>query len=162
MQLSREATSWDKRWMSMCNLVASWSKDRSRQTGAVIVDYNNTEISTGWNGFPRGVDDNRADRHTRPAKYAWTEHAERNAIYKAASLGRATRGCTMYLPWFPCVDCARAIIQSGITKVVCVEPDWMDPIWGKDFLVVEEMLEESGVVTVFLLGYEAPVAKGLV
>ena len=159
MSKRRIASSWDKRWMSMCALVASWSKDRSRQTGAVIVDQYNTEISTGWNGFPRGIDDSVEARHERPTKYAWTEHAERNAIYKAASLGRATRGCTMYLPWFPCVDCARAIIQSGISDIICVEPDWEDKIWGKDFIVVLEMLEEAKVEINFLEGYEPPVIK---
>jgi dCMP deaminase len=65
----------------------------------------------------------------------------------------------MYLPWFPCVDCARAIIQSGIINIICVEPDWEDKIWGKDFGVVLEMLEEASVGITFLDGYEPPVPK---
>jgi len=144
--------SWDSRWMSMASLVATWSKDRSRQTGAVIVDERNVLVSIGWNGFPRGVDDDIDERHQRPIKYSWTEHAERNALYNACANGHPTKGCKLYLPWYPCADCARAIIQSGITEVICIEPDWNDEIWGKDFLVVKEMFFESQIKTRFLEG----------
>lgn len=137
--------SWDSRWMNMAKLVATWSKDRSRTCGAVIVDDRNVLVSIGWNGFPRGINDDADVRHERPAKYKWTEHAERNAIFNAAANGHPTRGCTIYLPWYPCADCARAIIQSGITHIVCTEPDWNDHIWAADFEVVKEMLEESAV-----------------
>lgn len=142
--------SWDTRWMDMAKLVASWSKDRSRHAGAVIVDVRNVLVSIGWNGFPRGIDDNVEARHERPLKYAWTEHAERNALYNAAANGHPTKGCTMYLQWFPCADCARAIIQSGIVELVCVQPDWDDPTWGADFLITKEMLSESGVKVRFI------------
>ena len=79
--------SWDLRWMSVASLVATWSKDRSRKCGAVIVDSRNVLVSLGWNGFPRGVADSPDYRHERPEKYLWTEHAERNAIYNAAANG---------------------------------------------------------------------------
>lgn len=151
--------SWDKRWMDMVLLLASWSKDRSRQTGAVIVDTRNVLIAVGWNGFPRGLDDDVPARHERPAKYQWTEHAERNAIFNAAAKGIPTAGCRMYLAWYPCADCARAVIQSGIFEIVCVEPDWNDPKWAADFAVVREMLAESGIGCRFLADYTAPVAK---
>jgi len=137
--------SWDKRWMSMAKLVASWSKDRSRNCGAVIVDHRNVLVSIGWNGFPRGLDDEESSRHQRPAKYKWTEHAERNALYNAAAKGVATFGCIMYLPWYPCADCARAIIQSGIYEIVCFVPDWQDAVWAEDFAIVREMLKEAEV-----------------
>ena len=133
----------------MATLVASWSKDRSRHAGAVIVDDRNVLVSIGWNGFPRGINDDVDTRHERPAKYKWTEHAERNAIFNAAANGHHTRGCTMYLQWYPCADCARAIIQAGIIKLVCKEPDWNDPIWAADFEVVKEMLDESRVEVVY-------------
>jgi len=109
-------------------------------------------LATGWNGFPRGIDDDRDERHERPAKYKWTEHAERNAIYNAAANGTALRGATMVMPWYPCADCARAIIQSGIIGLVCVEPDWSDAIWADDFSIVREMLDEAGVAVVFAQG----------
>lgn len=134
---------WDLRWMEMAKLVASWSKDRSRKVGAVIVDDRNTVLALGWNGFPRGINDTIEARHERPDKYDWTEHAERNAIYNAAATGTKIAGATIYLPWFPCVPCARAIIQSGIDKVVCYEPDWADPAF--DFKRSEQMLEEAWI-----------------
>jgi dCMP deaminase len=148
--------SWDSRWMDMARLVASWSKDRSRKCGAVIVDSRNVLVSLGWNGFPRGVDDTVDARHERPAKYHWTEHAERNAIYNAAANGHPTKGCTIYLPWYPCADCARAIIQSGIVCAVCIEPDWSDPVWAAGFAVTREMFEQCGVHQHFIAG-DAPV-----
>lgn len=142
--------SWNTRWMDMAKLVATWSKDRSRTCGAVIVDDRNVLVSLGWNGFPRGIEDDWDSRHDRPAKYKWTEHAERNAIFNAAANGYATRGCTMYISWYPCADCARAIIQSGISTLVCTEPDWDDKVWAGDFTVVKEMLEEAAVDVRFI------------
>jgi dCMP deaminase len=140
--------------------VASWSKDRSRRLAAVIVGEGQTPISFGYNGFPRGADDTVEERHERPLKYLWTEHAERNAVYNAARLGHRTSGCRMYLPWFPCADCARAIVQAGIVEVICIEPDWEDATWGANMRVSLEMLRECGVSVRFLSGYEAlrPVA----
>lgn len=149
---------WDARFIALCELVASWSKDRSRHCGAVIVDDRNAVVSLGWNGFPRGLDDTVEARHERPAKYLWTEHAERNAIYNAASQGGRVRGCRIYLQWYPCADCARAIIQSGIREVVCFEPDWEDPKWGADFRAVHVMLDECGVASRFV-GKHTQVAK---
>ena len=141
-------TSWDRRWIALVNLVSSWSKDRSTKVGSVIVDDRNTLVSMGWNGFPRGIDDTIEARHERPAKYDWTEHAERNAIYNAAATGANVRNCKMYLAWYPCADCVRAIIQSGITTVICVEPDWDHHKFN--FRVSQEMLVEAGIETHFI------------
>ncbi len=140
---------WNDRWMSLARMVATWSKDRSRQTGAVIVGDRNVMLSIGWNGFPRGCDDDVAERHERPAKYKWTEHAERNAIYNATAVGISMTGATLFIPWYPCADCARAIIQVGIAEIVCVEPDWLDATWGDDFAVVREMFAECGISVVW-------------
>lgn len=139
--MNKQAT-WDNRWMTTAKLVAEWSKDRSRKCGAVIVDERNVLVSVGWNGFPRGVNDDIDIRHQRPDKYKWTEHAERNAIYNAAANGHPTKNCTMYLSWYPCADCARAIIQCGIKSMICVNPDWNDHRWAEDFKVVKEMMDE--------------------
>ncbi len=113
-------TDWNNYFIRIAMEVASKSKDRSTKVGAVIVGPDHEIRSTGFNGFPRGIDDDDNDRHTRPAKYAWTEHAERNAIYNAARCGVSTNGCIMYLNWepAPCSECSRAIIQAGITTVV--------------------------------------------
>lgn len=131
--------------MDLARHVAGWSKDRSTQVGCVIVGPRREIRSVGFNGFPRYVDDDVDSRHERPAKYFWTEHAERNAIYNAAAHGTPLYKCTMYIDWYPCADCARAIIQSGITRLVCIEPDWQHEKWGADFCMVTELLDEAGI-----------------
>lgn len=143
---------WDDRWMEMARMIAGWSKDESRKTSAVIVDSRNALIAVGWNGFPRGLHDSKPERLARPAKYLWTEHAERNAIFNAAANGARLLGCRMYMPWYPCADCARAIIQSGIEELICIEPDWNDERWAADFAVVAEMLSEASVSARFVAG----------
>lgn len=140
-----EQSNWDRRLIQLAKFVGAWSKDRSRQVGCVIADDDRIVRSIGYNGFPRGVNDDVEVRHGRPAKYLWTEHAERNALYNAARLGVAVKGCTIYIPWYPCVDCARAIVQSGLREVVAVEPDWNDPTWKEHFRVTKELFEEVDI-----------------
>lgn len=136
---------WDQRFMELALHVASWSKDQSTKVGCVVVSPSQEVLALGYNGFPRGLDDDRIERHVAPAKYAWTEHAERNAVFSAARVGVSLRGATMYLPWFPCPDCARAIVQSGVKTLVAVEPDHSDPRWGEGFPVADGILRECGV-----------------
>jgi dCMP deaminase len=149
---------WDEYFMDIARFVATRSKDRSRKVGCVIIGPGKEIRATGYNGFPRGVDDNIEERHQRPAKYRWTEHAERNAIYNAARSGVSMLGCVIYLPWYPCMDCARAIVQSGITTVIAVEPDWNDPTFALDFKDVKQLFREAGVGVRFVQG-EAPVQQ---
>jgi dCMP deaminase len=137
---------WDRRFMELARHVGNWSKDRSRRVGCVIVDGDNIIRAVGYNGFPRGLDDDNEARHQRPAKYLWTEHAERNAIYTAARVGLSLSGTRMYLPWFPCVDCARAIVQAGIMELIASPPDINDPQWGDSFSIAGELLGEAGVI----------------
>ena len=75
---------WNSRFMDLARLVAGWSKDTSTKVGCVIIGPDKEIRSTGYNGFPRGVDDTIPAGHERPAKYDFTEHAERNAIYNAS------------------------------------------------------------------------------
>src|SRR5690606_1923869 len=85
------------------------------------------------------------ERISPPDKYAWTEHAERNAIYAAAQRGTATAGCRMYLTWQPCADCARAIIQAGITAVVTGSLSTRDERWRASLELAGLMLDEAQV-----------------
>jgi dCMP deaminase len=133
---------WDRRFLEVATIIGGWSKDRSAKTGCVVVGPDKLIRSTGFNGFVRGVDDNVVERHDRPAKYSWTEHAERNAIYNAARVGVSLAGCTCYVNWFPCIDCARAIVQAGIIRLVGLEPDHNDPKWGADFRFAIDMFAE--------------------
>jgi dCMP deaminase len=136
--------------MQLAIHVATWSKDRSTKVGCIIVGPGNEIRAIGYNGFVRGIDDDVDGRHNRPAKYLWTEHAERNAIYSAAMSGIAIKGCRMYLPWFPCMDCARAIVQSGLVELVAFQPDLKDAKWGTDFTSAIEMMDEAKVLVRFV------------
>lgn len=144
------STKWDRRFMDVAKCVATWSKDRSTQVACVIVSPERDIVATGYNGFPRGVDDDVEARHDRPLKYKYAEHSERNAIYSAARLGKSVRDCTVYIATIPgglppCCDCARAMIQSGISTVVLEEPDFENPRWGEDTKLAYAMLLEAGV-----------------
>lgn len=109
---------WDEYFMNIAWQVSKKSKDESTHLGCVIAGENNEIRSVGYNCFPRYIDDDRPERQERPEKYFWFEHAERNAIYNAAFAGISLKDCTAYVTGMPCADCARALIQSGIKKVV--------------------------------------------
>lgn len=113
---------WAEYMIRMAQLVSQKSKDETK-VGCVLVGPENQVLSTGYNGFPRGVREVPEDvqgRWERPEKYKWIEHAERNAIYNAARHGISLRGATAFLNWepSPCTDCARALIQAGITTII--------------------------------------------
>jgi dCMP deaminase len=136
---------WDQKFMGLARHIAGWSKDQSRGIGCVIVGPSHEIRATGYNGFPRGADDSVQARHERPAKYGWSEHAERNAVFNAARVGTPLEGCTAYSTLFPCDDCARALVQSGIKRLVSVAPDFNDPTYGEIFRTSVLILEEGGV-----------------
>jgi dCMP deaminase len=144
--MKKTPSSWNRKYIELTQYIAQWSKDRSTKVGAVIVSLDNRVISMGYNGFCRGIDDDLEERHERPAKYFWTEHAERNAIYNAAFHGIKIEGATLYCSLFPCVDCARAIIQSGIKNIhVLSTPDFSHKTYGEQFKVSLEMFREADV-----------------
>ena len=113
---------WTEYFLNIAEQVKLKSKDQSTQIGAVIVGIDNEVLSTGYNSFPRGMDDSKQERQERPEKYFWFEHAERNAIYNAARVGTPLKNSTIYLTsGLPCMDCARGIVNSGIKIVYCKE-----------------------------------------
>jgi len=140
---------WTEYFINIAHQVKLKSKDQKTQIGVVIVGKDNEIVSTGYNSFPRGLNDEVQMRQERPEKYYWFEHAERNAIYNAARIGVSTKNCTMYLTCgIPCADCARGIINAGITQIVC-EPF---PVFNAKGSLWEEhakrsliMFEEAGV-----------------
>jgi dCMP deaminase len=138
---------WDSRFFDLCSLVASWSEDRSRKVGAVIVGPANEVRSLGFNGLPRGVSAEDETRHSRTdgEKYYWFEHAERNAIYNAARTGTSLSGCRIYTSLFPCADCTRAIIQSGIVQLNTFSAPEAEETFLRSFQVSKAMLSEAGV-----------------
>lgn len=110
---------WNQRYLNIAKQIASWSKDPSTKVGAVIVGDKNQIISQGYNGFPRGFKDSLDRLYNRETKYKFTIHAEANALYNALYNGVSVNGTTIYVHGLPvCVECAKAIIQSGIKRVV--------------------------------------------
>ncbi len=135
---------WHHRYLALARHVGGWSKDPSTQTGCVIVRPDRSIASVGYNGFPRGVNDDTDRLYDRPTKYAMVVHAEVNAILAARA---SVEGCTLYcMPWPPCADCAGAIIQAGIVHVVSIEPTTEQrERWGDSFEHMEVMFREAGV-----------------
>lgn len=137
--------------MRIASAVSFMSKDTSTKVGCVIVGKTGEPLSWGFNGFPRKVNDDVKERYIRPLKYKWTEHSERNAIYNAARTGTSLVGGKIYITsLIPCVDCSRAIIQSGI-KEVFVEKKAFDKsntrskAWLEDWPICVRMFKEAGV-----------------
>ncbi len=121
MEETMKRPSWDELYITLCYLVGMRSLDGHTHVGAVVVDSDNVLVSTGYNSLPRHIElDEEGVRLSREGgeKYYWMEHAERNAIYNAARRGTVLKGCKIYVPWTPCTDCARGIIQCGISEVV--------------------------------------------
>lgn len=139
---------WARRFMGLCDHIACWSEDRDFHVGCVIVAPGSHEVrAMGYNGLPRGVladDDSRFDRASGE-KFHWFEHAERNAIFNAARAGTAIESCIAYVNRFPCADCGRALIQSGIAAIVAPPIPADDGALDYSFRVSLQMLEEAGV-----------------
>ncbi len=135
--------SWEDYFMGLAHLSALRSKDPNTQVGACIIDSENKVVSIGYNGMPRGCDDREFpwDREGGflDTKYAFVVHAELNAILNSP---RSVKDCTLYVSLFPCNECAKAIIQSGIRKIV-YESDKYAGTEGN--IASKKMLEEAGV-----------------
>lgn len=115
--------SWDEYFMGVAHLAGFRSKDPNSQVGACIVGPDNRILSMGYNGFPRGCSDDqfpwaREGDSLDNTKYAYVTHSELNAILNYRGGGGSLEGCKMYVTLFPCNECAKAIIQSGIKTVV--------------------------------------------
>ena len=139
---------WDEYFINIAEQVKLKSKDNKTQIGVVLVGKDNSIVSTGYNSFPRGINDYVDERQERPEKYFWFEHAERNAIYNAARIGVSTLGTTMYMTCdISCADCARGIISAGISKVVfrkSTKP-WPEK-WRQSAERSNQMFKEAGVI----------------
>ena len=134
--------SWDEYFMGVAMLAARRSKDPSTQVGACIVSQDNIIISTGYNGMPKGCSDDEFPwaREGEDTKYPYVVHAELNAILNAN--GRDLRGSKLYVALFPCNECAKAIIQSGIRQVYFLSDKYATT---PTTLASRRMLDAAGV-----------------
>ena len=135
----------NKKFMSDAIAIASYSRDPSTKVGSIIVDGLNKIISRAYNDLPVGADSSIKSRFNKNIKLYYLEHAERSAIYFCANNGISTKNTTMYVTLYPCIDCARAIIQSGIKRVVCTKPNFSDEKWGESWRIAEELFNECGI-----------------
>lgn len=125
------------------------SKDRSTQVGAVVLDEDYNLRISGYNGMPRGVNDDVEERHQRPEKYLWMAHAEENCVAQAARVGVSLKGCTILVTSLhPCTGCSRMIIQSGIKRVLAPAKG-VNGRWDDQAKVAMEMLCEAGVEVIY-------------
>ena len=134
--------SWDEYFMGIAMLAAMRSKDPSTQVGACIVSQDNIIISTDYNGMPKGCSDDEFpwEREGAVTKYPYVVHAELNAILNAN--GRDLRGSRIYVALFPCNECAKAIIQSGIRQIYYLSDKYADTPTTK---ASKRMLDAAGV-----------------
>jgi dCMP deaminase len=149
MLYDKEMT-WDELFILQATVIAHKSKDSSTKVGCVIVSDDNVILSTGFNGFPRGIEEKNEARWKRPEKYHWVEHAERNAIYNAARHGIKLAGARAYLNWEPkpCADCTRALIQAGIKEIIGPNRPFGGKGAGTHYSIdhADVMLKEAGVI----------------
>lgn len=140
--------SWDDYFMGMAHLSAMRSKDPSTQVGACIVTPSKKVVGLGYNGFPTGINDDdfpweKHDEYDQ-SKYAYVVHAELNAILNATT---SLQGCSMYVSLFPCNECAKAIIQSGIKTLIYESDKYADT---SAVLASKKMLKAAGVTCIQL------------
>lgn len=135
---------WDRRFLRIAEEVRLWSKDPGTKVGCVLVS-DRRMIASGYNGFPSTLSDSLDLYEDRDYKLAVTVHAEANAILNAAKNGAKTQSCTAYVTFPPCSQCAAALIQAGVSKVICPDPAKAPERWRASFKLANEMLYQSGV-----------------
>ena len=143
-----DVLTWDEYFMGLAHLSALRSKDPSTQVGAAIVNDQHKVVSIGYNGFPNGCSDDEypweREGAVNETKYPFVVHAELNAILNSS---RDLHGCSIYVSLFPCNECAKAIIQSGIKRVV----DECDKYADTDSVIASKrMMRSAGVELVQL------------
>ena len=135
-------------YMAMAKLISKRSKDPNTQVGAIIVSKDDRILSVGYNGFPNGCSDDefpwaRSAKREYDTKYPYVVHAELNAILNFRGDNKAFEGSTLYVTLFPCHECAKAIIQSGITRLVYLDNKYQDT---EDFKESLRMLKAASIM----------------
>ena len=136
---------WDQRFLHLASHISDWSKDPSTKVGCVVVGADREIRSTGFNGFPRGIEDTSERLEDRNQKYPLICHAEENAIMHAARVGVSLKGCVAYVTWPPCTRCARSLLQAGVIEVVFPENIDVPERWVADFDMSMSMMTEAGL-----------------
>ena len=142
----KDYISWDEYFMSIAKLSAMRSKDPNTQVGACIVSNDNRILSIGYNGAPNGFDDEKfpwgRDGETLETKYPYVCHAEMNAILNYRGSKKDLENAKIYVDLFPCTECAKIIIQSGIKEVIFLSDKYAD---SENNIASRRLLDECGV-----------------
>ena len=139
---------WRNRYLDLAQHISTWSKDPSRQIGAVAVGSKGQILAQGFNGFPRGIADTHERLHNREEKYKFVVHAEMNVIYNASFGGIPLDGAELYVYGLPvCNECAKGIIQVGIKHIYILTHSEQEipEIWQQSWKRTKSMLEEAGI-----------------
>ena len=134
--------------MDLAKQVGTWSKDPSKQIGAVAIGSKGQVLAQGYNGFPRGIDDNESRLNTKEIKYKYVVHAEMNLIYNATFNGISLNGSTVYVSGLPvCSECAKGLIQVGVKQIVMSKDSLenSDEKWLESFELTIALLNEAGI-----------------
>jgi len=106
-------------------------------------------IATGYNGFPERISDSLDRYANRDFKLAAVVHAEKNALFNAAKNGSTTEDSTAYVTFHPCSQCAAALIQAGVARVICPDPHTAPERWRDNFLLANDLLYEAGLTVIY-------------
>lgn len=143
--LNQQFDKWDARFVKIAFEVSLWSKDPGTKVGAVLV-ADRRILATGYNGFPTHISDSLERYSDREVKLSLTVHAEVNAILNAAKNGATTDNSSLYVTFPPCVSCATAVIQAGITRVICPDLSSAPERWIESFTNGQNLLLEAGLL----------------
>ena len=164
---SKPASSWDNIFLLEATLWSRRSHDVQTQCGCVLVK-NKTNISSGYNGFIRDIDDDTLPK-VRPAKYPFMIHAEANAVYNATRNGQSTLNSTAYITAVPCLQCLQMLYQCGVTKIyfsdisnpkiVSLSKDYEDILELMGDKIELRFIPKTSLDTEFLLEYVEKITK---
>jgi dCMP deaminase len=143
--MTNDRDKWHHRFLKLASEVAAWSKDPSTKVGCVLV-RDRRVISTGYNGFSRGISDDLSRLMDREQKYEITVHAEVNSVTTAALHGVSTEGCSAYVTFSPCSRCASVLINAGIKEVYVMGGSEVPKRWLDNFILASRLLAEAGVL----------------
>lgn len=140
---------WAYRFLNLATHISSWSKDPSTKVGCVITDSQRRILSMGYNGFPRGVDDNPARYDNRDLKYQMVQHAEANAVLQSRV---SVEGSTVYVTHKPCSSCSGLLIQAGVSTIITFRPsEEFYERYKDNYEIADRMLWEAGVDLFYLI-----------
>ena len=143
---SISSTKWHLNFLDLAKHISTWSKDPSTKIGAIAVGSSRQILATGYNGFPRDIEDSQERLENRPLKYVYTVHGEMNCIYNATLNGVSLNQADMYVYGLPvCAECAKGIIQVGIKRVFMCYPENIPDKWKESGLMTKSMFDEAGI-----------------